>query len=185
MVINGGTKKFKEMFHTRWLSFEGAVDAIIANYQSLVSVFLEETASKALSLHKPIATFKLLYVSHFLDCLEPLAIPSKSFQKQDLNFAEVHPLLTGTIDSLAKLKDGKSGDKLSKCLSQVPSEPRIDGLCIFEFQGHTIRDGVNHRQEASSVCVKFVDNMLKSLNEGFSDNDDLAILTALTNLFSP
>ncbi|KAH3814605.1 hypothetical protein DPMN_143110 [Dreissena polymorpha] len=115
MVLNGGTKKFKEMFHTRWLSFEGSVGAIIANYEFLVSVFLEETAGKPLSLHKPITTFKFLYVSHFLaDCLESLAILSKSFQKQDLNFAEIHPFLAATIDSLAEIKDGKSGDKLSK-----------------------------------------------------------------------
>ncbi|KAH3814634.1 hypothetical protein DPMN_143139 [Dreissena polymorpha] len=147
------------MFHTRWLSFEGSVNAIIANYDCLVSVFLEETAAKALSLHKPITTFKFLYVSHFLaDCLEPLAILSKSFQKQDLNFAEIHPLLAATIDSLAEIKYGKSGDKLSKFLTQVPSEPQIDkdGLCTFEFLGYTIRDVVNQRQEARSVCAKFV-----------------------------
>ncbi|XP_053388096.1 zinc finger protein 862-like [Mercenaria mercenaria] len=34
------SSKFKEVFHTRWLSFEGSVDAFIRNFSSLVSVFL-------------------------------------------------------------------------------------------------------------------------------------------------
>ncbi|KAH3739979.1 hypothetical protein DPMN_046671 [Dreissena polymorpha] len=85
------------------------------------------------------------------------------------------------------MKDEKSGDKLSKFLKEVPSEPQIDkdGLCTFDFRSHTIKDGATQRQEARSVCVKFVENMLKSLNERFSDNDDSANLTALTNFFSP
>ncbi|XP_076308476.1 zinc finger protein 862-like [Tachypleus tridentatus] len=62
-IINTEEKRFKEIFHTRWLSFEGAVDSLLSNYSSLVSVFMEETSGKALSLYKPITSFKFLYVT--------------------------------------------------------------------------------------------------------------------------
>ncbi|XP_076348021.1 E3 SUMO-protein ligase KIAA1586-like [Tachypleus tridentatus] len=84
-IINAEEKRFKEIFHTRWLSFEGAADALLSNYSSLVSVFMEETSGKALSLYKPITSFKFLYVSHYLaDCLKPLAILAKTFQRKIL-----------------------------------------------------------------------------------------------------
>jgi hypothetical protein len=44
----------------RWLSFEGSVQAVIDNYPSLVSVFIEENSAKALVMHKPITTYKFL-----------------------------------------------------------------------------------------------------------------------------
>lgn len=181
-------KKFREVFHTRWLSFEGSVDAILKNYSSLVSVFLEETSGKALSLYKPITCYKFLYVSHFLaDCLKPLVILSKSYQKENINYAEVTPLLTTTVETLEELRDSKSGEMLGKFLNSAPAEPKLDadGLYTFQFGPHTIRDGGNQRVEAEKVCTQFITNMVKSLNDRFSDNQDSAILTALSNFFNP
>ena len=33
-------RKFKQTFHTRWLSFDGAVDAILANLDPLISALI-------------------------------------------------------------------------------------------------------------------------------------------------
>lgn len=44
-ILNSGSLKMKEVFHTRWLSFEGAVDAVVKTYPSLLSVFLEEKSA--------------------------------------------------------------------------------------------------------------------------------------------
>ncbi|XP_052222893.1 zinc finger protein 862-like [Dreissena polymorpha] len=79
----GQAGKFKEVFHTRWLSFHGSVEAMIQNFSSLVSVFLQEKSGKALSFYKPITCYKFLYVVHFLaDVLQPLAVLSKSFRNR-------------------------------------------------------------------------------------------------------
>ena len=59
-------KKFKEVFHTRWLSFDGSLQALLQNYNSLVSLFLDESSGKALALYKPITSYKFLYVAHYL-----------------------------------------------------------------------------------------------------------------------
>lgn len=42
-VLKSSSFKMKEDFHIRWLSFEGAVDAVIyEDIYSLLSIFLEE-----------------------------------------------------------------------------------------------------------------------------------------------
>ncbi|XP_053388248.1 zinc finger protein 862-like [Mercenaria mercenaria] len=184
----GKCLKFKEVFHTRWLSFEGSVEAMVRNYGDLVSVFLEESSGKALSLYKPITSYKFLYVVHFLcDLLKPLAALSKTFQKSDLDFSEVMPMLHSTIDRVEHLGSKKDGTYLSGFISQVPDEPQVgdDGLTTFEYQGHTIRDGEKQRKDAVSVCDKFVAGMIRSMNDRFCDNEDSTVLTALSNLFNP
>ncbi|XP_053400474.1 zinc finger protein 862-like [Mercenaria mercenaria] len=133
-VLQGQTVRFKEVFHTCWLSFEGSVDALVKNYSSLLSVFLEESSGKALSLYKPISTYKFLYVAHFLcDTLKPLAILSKMYQKKDLTYSEISPLLSSTIGILEDLRDNRSGHMLAKFLKVTPQEPKLDGLTL-EFQ---------------------------------------------------
>ena len=140
---SGKSSKFKEVFHTRWLSFEGSVDAMVSNYNSLVSVFLEEKSGKAPSLHKPITSYKFLHVIHFLaDILKPLSNLSKSYQQSDLDFSEVTPpLLMSTIETINNLESGQYGTKLQGFLSKMPSEPKVDsdGLLTFlssERRGH-------------------------------------------------
>ncbi|KAJ8303643.1 hypothetical protein KUTeg_020039 [Tegillarca granosa] len=64
-VLNSHATKFKEVFHTSWLSFEGSVHAIVVNYPALLSVFMEEKSGRALSLHKPVSTYKFLYCANF------------------------------------------------------------------------------------------------------------------------
>ena len=77
-------KKFKEVFHTQWLSFDGALHALLQNYSSLVSLFLEETSGKALARHNPITSYKFLYVAHYLaDVMEYLSRFNRMYQKSD------------------------------------------------------------------------------------------------------
>lgn len=185
-VLNSHSTRFQEVFHTRWLSFEGAVAALVCNYSSLLSVFLEEKSARSLSLHKPVSTYKFLYVAHFLsDALKPLAILSKMYQTKDLNYADVEPQLTSTISSLESLKEKKDGSYISTFLSACPSEPDADGLYTFEFDGHTIRDSTEQRRVAVSVCDQFITKMVASLNARFSDNEDGSVMRALSNLFNP
>lgn len=79
-ILNSSSLKMKEVFHTRWLSFEGAVDAVVKTYPSLLSVFLEEKSAKTRSLHKPLSCFKFLYCADFLsDVLKQLCFLCKQF----------------------------------------------------------------------------------------------------------
>lgn len=88
---------------------------------------------------------------------------------------------------LEHLRDEKNGQSLKKFLDEVPTEPQVndDGLFVFDYKGHTMRDSLKQRQEAVSICEQFVTGMVKSLNSRFSDNHDSSVLTALSNMFTP
>ena len=187
-LSSGPSSRFKQVFHTRWLSFASSVDTMVSNFCNLVSVFLEEKSGKSLSMHKSIKCFKFLFVTHFLcDILKPVSILSKMFQKSDLDFSEVTPLLSSTIKNIENLQDTKNCERLDSFLASVPSVPQLDedGLCTFQFENHCIRDSDKQRSEAASVCEKFVTSLIKSLNERFSDNADSEVLSALSNMFNP
>jgi len=186
-VLAASQTRLQQVFHTRWLSFEGSVQAVVDNYPALVSVFLEDKSAKALAMHKPITTFKFLYVAHYLaDVLKQLSILCKAYQRSDIDFTEVNPLLLSTVEVLEGLRS-ESGCNISRFLSQVPSQPSLDssGLCTFDFQGHTIRDGAQQRSEAASACSQFVSIVIDNLKARFTEEGDAAILGALTKLFDP
>ena len=149
-VLAASQTRLQQVFHTRWLSFEGSVEAVVDKYPAVVNVFLEDKSTKPLAMRKPITTFKCLYVAHYLaDVLKQLSVLCKAYQRSDIDFTEVKPLLLSTVEVLEGLRSG---------LSQFPSQPSLDssGLCTFVFQGHTIRDGAQQRSEAASACSQFV-----------------------------
>ena len=61
------------MFHTRWLSFDGTVQAIIANVNALVSALIVDGESEpaAKGIHHFITTY-FLFVTHFLSNVLPI-----------------------------------------------------------------------------------------------------------------
>ncbi|XP_062594268.1 zinc finger protein 862-like, partial [Saccostrea cucullata] len=179
--------RLKQVSHTRWLSFEGSVQAVVDNYQSVVAVMLEESSAKALALHKPISCYKFLYVAHFLaDALKPLAVLSRSYQRSDLDFTEVNCLLHSTVKVLDNLI-GNPGGNLSAFLQHAPSEPTLDesGLYTFEFQGHIVRDSLGQRSEAVRACSTFIEGVKASLQSRFTDRGDALVLSALSRFFDP
>lgn len=188
-VIDGADQcRFKQVFATRWLSFEGSVSAVVKNYSALLSVFLQENSAKALSLYKPVSSFKFLYCAHFLaDVLKQLCILSKMYQKSDLDFSQVDPLLCSTITVLEGPMDSKSGSVLSELVSAVPAEPTLDsdGLFTFEFHGHTIWDGIKQHQEAVSACEAFVTHTVESLRARFSNSEDAKVMSAMCSELNP
>lgn len=178
----------KEVFHTRWLSFEGAVDAVVKTYPSLLSVFLEEKSAKALSLHKSLSCYKFLYCAHFSsDVLKQLCFFCKQFQRSDIDFSSVNPLLHSTVSVLERLRDSKDGTVLSSFLQQAPSSPSVDssGLCTFDFKGHCIRDSSKQRAEAVSACEKFVSGVIANLRDRFVSEGDGKVMSALCSIFDP
>ena len=157
-VLAASQTRLQQVFHTRWLSFEGSVEAVVDKYPAVVNVFLEDKSTKPLAMRKPITTFKCLYVAHYLaDVLKQLSVLCKAYQRSDIDFTEVKPLLLSTVEVLEGLRS-ESGCNISRFLSQFPSQPSLDssGLCTFVFQGHTIRDGAQQRSEAASACSQFV-----------------------------
>ncbi|XP_055957012.1 uncharacterized protein LOC126821364 [Patella vulgata] len=73
---------------TMWLSFDGAVQAVLKNYSSLVTVLMEDNTPKIVGLLKSITSVKFLYCTYFLsDVLAVLCRLSKCYQKNDIMFS--------------------------------------------------------------------------------------------------
>ena len=55
------------------------------------------------------------------------------YQKSDIDYSEVTPLLSSTISQLERLRDEKSGQSLAQFLEVVPPEPQTDddGYILF------------------------------------------------------
>ena len=102
-VLDANRSRFKQVFHTRWFSFEGLVDAILENYEALVSVPVEENGGKnpwVCTSQSHVISFCVLQISRQMHWSTWLYWIN---QNKDLDFGEVTPLLSSTVDSLEGL----------------------------------------------------------------------------------
>jgi hypothetical protein len=101
--VNGESAcKVKQVFFTRWLSFQDSVQALSSCISSVMSclevVAMERSSEGRAKLHgvlKQMATFKFIGLTYFLaDIMGILGILSKSMQKENVQHSEVvwyHP----------------------------------------------------------------------------------------------
>lgn len=91
-ILECAETKFKQIFHARWLSFKGAVEAILANLDPLMAALISNSESDptARGLLIFISTSQFLATTHFLaDVLAVLSCLSNTFQRQCVDFTEV------------------------------------------------------------------------------------------------
>ena len=82
--LNVAEKKFQQVFHTCWPSFDGAVQANLTNYDPLVSALISDAESDPIAkgILRFITTYLFLASTHLLaDVLPALSRLSKLFQK--------------------------------------------------------------------------------------------------------
>ncbi|KAK6175160.1 hypothetical protein SNE40_013682 [Patella caerulea] len=131
---DSGTR-LKQISNTRWLSFEGSVTALLRNYSSLITVLLEDNSPKTVGLLKSITCFKFLYITHFLsDVLPILCRLSKCYQRSDIVFSNVNPLLASTISQLQGIETGNYGINVLNLLDTVPTAVNVDRRGSFFVQ---------------------------------------------------
>jgi hypothetical protein len=181
------TTRFKQVFHTRWLSFEGSVKTVCDNYGELLSVLSEDKGAKAQGLLKGISTYKFLHVSFFLaDVLKDLSILCKAFQSETVDFTLVNPLLESTVTKIEEHLEFGEGPMFSKFRQEVPKEVNegVNG-CEFEFRGHVVKDSEKQRADAQGACVKFGQNLLTNLKSRFAEKGDADVMSAMCGVFEP
>jgi hypothetical protein len=106
-VLQSAERKFHQVFHTRWLSFEGAVDAIVASIDPLFTVLIEDSTSDptAKGILKFVTTYSFLATTYLLaDILPVLARLSKRFQRSQVDFTTVTDGVSVTVAALSAFK---------------------------------------------------------------------------------
>lgn len=195
-ILNKRGTKFQEIFHTRWLSFEGALSALVRNYKALIECLLaeENTKAKADGLLKDLGNVKFMYTTHFLaDAVVLLANLSRCFQASDMDLASVNPMIRSTISSLEALTKPESlGKTFKEFLTMIPDQPSTLEVGHKPYtQGflldgeHRITDSEHQRKEAESACMKFVQNCIENLTTRFLSQTDLSVLDSFSVLFTP
>ena len=126
-ILQCAETKFKQTFHTRWLSFEGAVEAILVNLDPLMAALISDSESDptARGLLTFISTFQFLATTHFLaDVLAVLSRLSKIFQRQCVDFTAVSDGVESTVSALNSFQI-TPGPRLQKFLTSIPSDSDV------------------------------------------------------------
>ena len=133
-------KRFKQVFGTRWLSFEGSLEAVLANYSSLLSVLASDTSAKSQGLLKSVSSYKFLYVASFMaDAMSQISALSRIFQKKDIDCSVVNDHIVGCIGTLKGLLDipGPHFSHFKETLplpcDDMPTETPM------EYEGHIVK----------------------------------------------
>ena len=186
-VLQSAERKFHQVFHTRWLSFEGAVDAIVASIDPLIAVLVEDSTSDptARGILKFVTTFSFLATTYLLaDILPVIARLSKRFQRSQVDFTTVTDGVSIAVATLSAFKN-TPGPKLAKFLSEVPSPPPTSQS--FYYQGHCISDSKKQRDDFVSDRNKLIDKIIDNLKSRFPDGGIISSFSILDpqNLPSP
>ncbi|KAK3091876.1 hypothetical protein FSP39_023354 [Pinctada imbricata] len=181
-VLEMSEIKFKQTFATRWLSFEGAVDAIITNYDALVMCLEQEVAEDddhtARGLLIFITDYLFLATSYFLsDVLTHLSTLSKIFQKSELDIGSFALSTSSTLASITQLEnsDGLS-EREFKC--KLPSN-FTQG---FEFgpSKHHIKCSDANVDRFIKARNDYLRVLLGNLKARFQDNQIIQCFSVLT-----
>ena len=187
LILQSAERKFHQVFHTRWLSFEGAVDAIVASTDPLFTVLIEDSISDptAKGILKFVTTFSFLATTYLLaDILPVLARLSKRFQRSQVDFTTVTDGVSVTIATLSGLKT-TPGPKLTKFLSEIPAPSPTSQS--FYYQGHYISDSIKQREDFVRNQDNLINKIADNLNSRFPDSGIVGSFAILDpqNLPSP
>ena len=137
-ILECAERKFQQVFHTRWLSFDGAVQAILTNLEALISALISDNATDptAKGILTFITTFQFLASTHLLcDVLPTLTRLSKTFQRQCVDFSAIADTVQAAIGAIEGFKHAP-GPRLAGLLSDVPDTPTE----YFYFKEQRISD---------------------------------------------
>lgn len=178
-ILQSAERKFHQIFHTRWLSFDGAIDAIIVSLDPLFTTLIENSASDptANGILKFMATFSFLSMTYLLaDILPVLARLSKRFQRSQVDFTTVADGVSVTQSTLKALI-ATPGPKLQRFLNEIPSSPAESQS--FYYLGHSICDSQKQRDDFASNKTNLINKVIENLGARFPDGGTISCFSIL------
>ena len=175
-ILQCAETKFKQTFHTRWLSFEGAVEAILVNLDPLMAALISDSESDptARGLLTFISTFQFLATTHFIaDILVVLSRLSKTFQRQHVDFTAVSDGVESTVSALNGFQL-TPGPRLQRFLTSIPSESES-----LYFKQQKISDSSAQRRVFSTSKIQFLEKIMDNLHLRFPNSGLLSAFSIL------
>ena len=161
-ILEDPRLKLTQAKDVRWLSHEHAVNNLRKCLKSVITSLEREADERhdaqALGLATFVKTYNFVATLLMLsDILPPLATLSRAFQRKDLDYSLVKPLVSGTLASLHNLK-ASPGQHFS-CLDKVLDED----LAGFNI---SVRHSLNFKE---NVYDKYLDAVESHLQRRFPD----------------
>ena len=176
------TQRFQQVFGTRWLSFEGSLEALLANYSALLTVLSGDKSAKGQGLLKSTSTYKFLYVASFMaDAMSQICMLSRMFQKTNIDCSVINDQIEGCISTLTGLLT-LPGAYLSKFIKDV-SDQNLQST--VEIDGHVIRYSDNEKHEAEKCCKNFIETVTTNMRTRFLDAGNQEIFKGFSVIFNP
>ncbi|XP_070557479.1 zinc finger protein 862-like [Ptychodera flava] len=166
-------KKIKQVFFTRWLSFNDCVEALVGCIDSVIAWLVqisEERAHKAIAsgLLKRVGTYQFIAMTYFsADAIGLLAKLCKAMQTETAVYSDLKTQVDGTVLALQTLLtvDGPNYEEFLKC---VPSVPSSEGKSLFKSQ--EIRDTISEREKFQANKIRFTEELVQHLQTWFPDS---------------
>ena len=191
-VFEIANRKFKEVFDVRWLSFQGAVDAVLHNIEPLVHALNEDKQqpgnAAAQGLLKYITTFDFLATTHMMaDVLGHIGRLSRTFQTKNLDFFHSNLSLNACVAALSEMKT-KPGPMLQQFFDTLPTEN--DSLPpnsrSFTWRGIEIQFGKRGGYSwFNNMMTKFLVQLCQNLEMRFPNSDTMAAFSVLNPKMLP
>ena len=174
------TQRFQQVLGTRWLSFEGSLEALLANYSVLLTVLSGDKSAKGLL--KSTSTYKFLYVASFMaDAMSQICMLSRMFQKTNIDCSVINDQIEGCISTLTGLLT-LPGAYLSKFIKEVSDQ---SSQSTVEIDGHVIRYSDNEKHEAEKCCKNFIETVTTNMRTRFLDAGNQEIFKGFSVIFNP
>ena len=178
------SNKVKQIFFTRWLSFQDTVQSLSGCLPSVISTLYAAAQERGMEgramlqgVAKQMATYKFVASTYFLaDAIGLLGILSKSLQVEGVSYSESKDMIEGTMTSLNALKETK-GPHMEQL--EISKEPDSSGFSAFK--GHEIKDSEKERDTVQGMMLDFIDAVCGRLQIAFPDADAMEDF----NLFNP
>ena len=159
----------KEVHSVRWLAFFKALNNVFCCWASITTTLGDEASdegkgnAKAKGLYKAFTKFEFIATMHFLmDAVPVMQNVSKAFQKVDVDFSVVMPIVTSTVEALAAMKE-TNGPHLNKYISSIHGQEG-DSL---HFQGIDISCSSQQRVTFQRARVNFIDEIIENVQNRF------------------
>lgn len=169
----------KQHCAVRWLSLGKAVNAIKLNWPALVMELNEEAVSGNSQAHgilNQIQTYHFIALTHTLsDVLPVMTKLNLVFQREDVNLANIKPMVQASVAALTQLKD-----------SPGPEEQLFnEGVADDVFKNITVTQTDQKFVRAfEAVRERYIQHLIDALKDRFPEND-MDILNCFDVLLNP
>ena len=95
--------KIKKIYKIRWLSWYEAIKNVCDTLPALIEMLSNDYSEVSVNLYEDLCNWRMIGFFYFLyDILSHLTKLSKFFQRENLRFCDIRPMIEGTINSIEK-----------------------------------------------------------------------------------